>query len=78
MAYEQPSRKKQRVTGVGGQAVLHNLQDDPAPPANKNIGFISCPENMRLDTADGVKKLKEAVEDLIDFGTTFISVTSAK
>ena len=78
MAYVQPSRKKQRVTGEVLPSVLHNLNDDPAPPANKSIGFISCPENMRLDTDEGLQKVKDAVVDLIDLGSEFISVTCAK
>ena len=74
----EPPRKKQRVTGEVPSAVLHNLNDDPAPPANKSIGFISCPENMRLDTDEGLQKLKDAVVDLIFLCSEFITVTWAK
>ena len=78
MADGQPSRKKQRVTGAVLPSVLHNLKDDPAPPANKSIGFISCPENMRLDTDEGLRKFKKTVVDLFELGSEFISVTCAK
>ena len=47
-------------------------------PANKSIGFISCPENMRLDTDEGLQQLKDAVVDLINLGSDFISVACAK
>ena len=78
MADGQPSRKKQRVTGAVLPSVLHNLKDDPAPPANKSIAFISCPESMRLDTDEGLRKLKKTVVDLFELGSEFISVTCAK
>ena len=78
MPYPQPSREKQRVAGEVLPSVLRNLNDDPAPPANKSIGFISCPENSRLDTDEGLQKLKDAVVDVIDLGSEFISATSAK
>ena len=78
MAYVQPARKKQRVTGEVLPSELHDQNDDHAPPANKSIGFISCSENMRLDTDQGVQQLKDAVVDLINLGAGFISVTCAK
>ena len=80
MAYvEHPhTKKKQRITGEVLPSALHNLNGDPAPPANKSIGFISCPENMRLDTDEGLQKLKDTVVDLINLGSDFISVTCAK
>ena len=78
MAYVEPPRKKQRITGEVLPSVLHNLNDDPAPPANKSTGFIRCPENMRLDTDEGLQQLKDAVVDLINLGSDFISVTCAK
>ena len=78
MAYGQPSSKKQRVSGEVLPSALHNLNDDPAPPGNKIIGFISCPENMRLDTLEGLRKLQEAVVHLIDLGSDLISVTCAR
>ena len=63
----QPPRKKQRVKLTA-----------PDPPANKSIGFISCPENMRLDTDEGLRKFKKTVQDLFQLGSEFISVTCAK
>ena len=33
---------------------------------------------MQLDTASDLSKLYEAIQDLIDLGAAFISVTSAK
>ena len=78
MAYGQPSSKKQRVSGERLPSALHNLNDDPALPGNKIIGFISCPENMRLDTLEGLRKLQEAVVHLIDLGSDLISVTCAR
>ena len=78
MAYAQPSSKKQRVSGEVLPSALHNLNDDPALPGNKIIGFISCPENMRLDTLEGLRKLQEAVVHLIDLGSDLISVTCAR
>ena len=75
MAYAQPSSKKQRVSGERLPSALHNLNDDPAPPGNKIIGFISCPENMRLDTREGLRQLQEAVVHLLDLGSDLISVT---
>ena len=79
MAYvEPPRKKKQRITGEVLPSALHNLNDDPAPPANKSIGFISCPENMRLDTGEGLQQLNGATVDLINLGSDFISVACAK
>ena len=72
------SHKRRRVTEGRAQAVLHNLQSNPAPPANKNIGFISCPASMRLDTEEGMNKLKDAVADFQVIGAGFISMTCGK
>ena len=78
MARVEPPRTKQRITGEVLPSALHNLNDDPAPPASTRIGFISCPENMRLDTDEGLQQLNDAVVDLINLGSDFISVTCAK
>ena len=59
-----PPRKKQRVA-----------EETPSAASNKYIGFVSCPENMRLDTAEDQEKVKQAVGDLIDLGAEFINVT---
>ena len=78
MAYVQLSRKKQRVAQEVFPSALQNLNNNPALSGNKSIGFISCPENMRLDTDDGLQKLKDAIVDLIELGADFISVTFSK
>ena len=77
-----PLRKKRRVREEVPPTALHpiagiTLNDLPDCPSKKSIGFISCPEDMRLDTDQGLKKLKLAVEELIGCGADFISVTSA-
>ena len=79
-----PPRKKQRVAEEALQpeeplqSVWDLLDDNVTKPAIKSIGFVSCPENMRLDTKEDLKKLEDAVQNLIDLGSEFISVTCAK
>ena len=79
-----PHRKKQRVAEEAVQAeeplqtVWDFLDDNVTEPAIKSIGFVSCPENMRLDTKEDLNKLEDAVQNLIDLGSDFISVTCAK
>ena len=62
---ERPARKKQRVK----REVLQS------PPATKNIAFISCPTEMRVDSKEGLQKLEEAVAHVLELGAIFISVT---
>ena len=65
----EPLSKKQRDCSSAAQ---------PASSANKFIGFVSCPATMRLGTAGGCKQLHEAIQDLMDLGAVFISVTCGK
>ena len=65
----EPPSKRQRVCSSAAQ---------PASSANEFISFVSCPDIMRLDTAEGVGKLHSAIQDLMDFGAVFISATCAK
>ena len=74
----EPPRKKQRVTAEVPSAVLHNPNDDSGLPESKCLGFISCPENFRLDIDAGLQKVKDSVLELIGLGSEFISVTCAK
>ena len=46
--------------------------------AFKSIGFVSCPENMRLDTVTDLQKLEDALGYLIELDAQFINVTCAR
>ena len=70
-----PPHKKQRVAEEPPSAMWDLLNDEPAI---KSIGFVSCPGNMRLDTKEDLKKLEDAVQELIDLGSEFINVTCEK
>ena len=48
------------------------------PPPTTSIGFISCEESMRLDTEQGLRKLKDTVKEMFEVGAEFISATSAR
>ena len=64
----EPPMKKQRVSSSAAQ---------PASSANKFIGFVSCPDTLRLDTVGGLEKARKAIQELMDLGAVFISVTCA-
>ena len=65
----QPPSKKQRASSSAAQ---------PASSANKFIGFVSCPDTLRLDAVEGLEKIRRAIQDLMDLGAVFISVTCGK